>query len=178
MWSGKCNSPCSTHKRSKLSKKKKKKKRKKEKPSAPSAEEMWQNYNLLLPWQTCRDVFGTNLYRWVYHLCTDLLFSAHWIMGNIMRITRLCTLICLPAMFSQNRPNPIMQRAKKRQVCSESATYFTCTTMQSLYLTGLYIRSLSNLVGSQLTLNTVRFRHQHTCHYIHYTTNRKYSATC
>ena len=29
-----------------------------------------------------------------------------------MRITRLRTLISLPAMFSQNRLNPIMQRAK------------------------------------------------------------------
>ena len=42
-----------------------------------------------------------------------------WIMGNIMRITRRCTLISLSAIVSQNRLNPItmimimiMQRAK------------------------------------------------------------------
>ena len=33
-------------------------------------------------------------------------------MGNILRITRRCTLISLSAIVSQNRLNPIMQRAK------------------------------------------------------------------
>ena len=39
-------------------------------------------------------------------------FSPLWIMGDIMRIARRCTLISLSAIISQNRLNPVMQRAK------------------------------------------------------------------
>ena len=45
-------------------------------------------------------------------LHTDLSFFALWIIRNIMRITWRCTLISLSAIVSQNRLNPIMQRAK------------------------------------------------------------------
>ena len=39
-------------------------------------------------------------------------FSPLWIIGNIMRIARRCTLISLSAIISQNWLNPVMQRAK------------------------------------------------------------------